>query len=83
MNLCSPNIVYTSVPMCKNYTRLKEGNIIEPTAEHRWIAIVVDFVLVHAVDAYDIISSLQSQAASSEPDSRPSQATSSEPDSAP
>ena len=71
MNLFSPDDKYTPVPMYRNYTRLKEGDIIETTAEHRWITIVAELVLVHAVDAYEIISSLKSQAVSSEPSSAP------------
>ena len=68
MNLFSPDDKYTPVPMYRNYTRLKE-DIIETTAEHRWIAIVAELVLVQVFDEHDTISSLKSQATSSEPDS--------------
>ena len=73
MNLFSPDIEVTSVPLYTNYTRLKQDqeNLIETTAEHRWITIVAELVLAHTVNAYEIISSLKSQAVSSEPNSAP------------
>ena len=64
INLFSPDIEVTSVSLYINYTRPKQ-------AEHRWITIVAELVLVHTVDAYEIISSLKSQAINSEPNSAP------------
>ena len=61
LNLVSPDIVVTSVSPRNNKRRLEH-------AEHWWIIIVAELILSQTVAAYETISSLKSQALSSESD---------------